>query len=37
MMANALILVYGIIFVAGIVVLVDWWGRRNERRSKNLQ
>ena len=36
-MANALILVHGIIFVGGIVVLLDWWGRRNERRSKNLR
>jgi hypothetical protein len=34
-MVNALIMVYGIIFVAGIVVLLDWWGRRKERQSNS--
>jgi hypothetical protein len=32
-MADALIMVYGIIFVAWIVVLLDWWGRRKARQS----
>jgi len=32
-MADALIMVYGIILVAWIVVLLDWWGRRKARQS----
>jgi len=28
---------WGIAIPAAILALLDWWGRRNERRSKNLQ
>lgn len=30
-MVSALIMVYGIIFIGGVIVLLDWWGRRKER------
>jgi hypothetical protein len=33
-MVNALILGYGIAAIAGIIVLLDWYGRRKDRRSK---
>jgi hypothetical protein len=34
-MADALWPVWGVIFVVSIVVLLDWLGRRKERRSKH--
>ena len=33
-MVNALIMIYGIIVISGIVVLLDWLGRRKDRQSK---
>jgi hypothetical protein len=33
-MANALMMVYGIIVISGIVVLLEWLGRRKDRQSK---
>jgi hypothetical protein len=32
-MESALLMVWGIILVVSIVVLLDWWGSRKERRS----
>jgi hypothetical protein len=34
-MANAFGIVYGIIFVAALVVLLDWYGQRRDGRSKS--
>ncbi len=34
-MANALLIVWGIIFVVAIVALLDWLGRRKDRQSKH--
>jgi hypothetical protein len=33
-MVNALIMMYGIIVITGIVILLDWIGRRTDRHSK---
>jgi hypothetical protein len=33
-MVNALIMIYGIIVITGIVILLDWLGRRKDRHSK---
>jgi hypothetical protein len=33
-MVNALILIYSIVVISGIIVLLDWLGRRKDRRSK---
>jgi hypothetical protein len=33
-MVNALIMIYGIVVISGIVVLLDWLGRRKDRQSK---
>ena len=33
-MINALLIPYGILLVVSIVLLLDWYGRRKERRSK---
>jgi hypothetical protein len=33
-MVNALIMVYGLILVVGVVVLLDWLGRRKDRRDR---
>jgi len=33
-MVNALILIYGIIVISGIIVLLDWLGRRKDGQSK---
>lgn len=33
-MVNALIMIYGIIVISGIVVLLDWLGRRKDKHSK---
>lgn len=33
-MANAFGILWGIALVAGIIVLLDWLGRRKERRTK---
>ena len=33
-MVNALIMIYGIIIISGIIVLFDWLGRRKDRHSK---
>lgn len=33
-MVNALIMMYGIIVISGIIVLLDWLGRRKDRHSK---
>jgi hypothetical protein len=32
-MESALLMIWGIILVVAIVVLLDWWGWRKERRS----
>ena len=34
-MANALWMLWGIALVAGVVVLLDWLGRRKDRQSRN--
>ena len=34
-MVNALLIIWGIIFVASIIVLLDWLGRRKDRKSKD--
>jgi len=34
-MDNALILLWGIAGVAGVIVLLDWLGRRKDRKSRN--
>ena len=34
-MISALIMIYGIIFGASIIALLDWLGRRKHRRSKH--
>jgi len=34
-MDNALLLLGGITIVAGIITLLDWWGRRRDRKSHN--
>jgi len=31
----ALIMAWGIAIPAAILLLIDWWGRRKEERSKN--
>ena len=33
-MASVFFLIYGIAFVSGIIVLLDWLGRRKDRQSK---
>ena len=33
-MVNALIMIYTIVVISGIVVLLDWLGQRKDRRSK---
>jgi hypothetical protein len=33
-MVNALILIWSIVIVSGVIVLLDWYGRRKDRRSK---
>ena len=33
-MANAFLMLGGIVLVSGIIVLLDWLGRRKERQSK---
>jgi hypothetical protein len=34
-MVNALIMIYTIVVISGIVVLLDWLGRRKDRQSKH--
>ena len=34
-MANALLMVWGIILVGCIIALLDWLGRRKDRQSKH--
>jgi len=34
-MENALLMLWGIALVVGVVVLLDWIGRRRDRRSRN--
>jgi len=34
-MEGALLMVWGIILVVSIIALLDWWGRRKERRSRD--
>ena len=34
-MANALLMLWGIALVVGVVVLLDWVGRRKDRQSRN--
>jgi hypothetical protein len=33
-MANALVLLWGIVLVAPVIVPLDWMGRRKDRKSK---
>lgn len=33
-MVNALILIYTIVVISGIVVLLDWLGQRKDRQSR---
>ena len=35
MMENALWLLWGIALVAGVLVLIDWLGRRKDKQSRN--
>lgn len=32
-MANAFGIIFGILFFSGIIVFLDWWGRRKDRQS----
>jgi hypothetical protein len=34
-MANALLMLWGIALVVGVIVLLDWLARRKDRRSRN--
>jgi hypothetical protein len=34
-MENALLMLAGIAFVVWVVVLLDWFGRRKDRQSRN--
>jgi hypothetical protein len=34
-MANGLLIIWGIILVGSIIALLDWLGRRKDRRSKH--
>jgi hypothetical protein len=34
-MDNALLMLWGIALVIGIIVLLDWLGRRKDRKSRN--
>jgi hypothetical protein len=34
-MDNALLMLWGIALVIGVVVLLDWLGRRKDRKSRN--
>ena len=34
-MVNALGMLYGILLVASIVVFLDWWSYRRERKSRD--
>lgn len=34
-MENALLMLWGIALVVGVVVLLDWLGRRKDRQSRN--
>jgi len=34
-MESALLMVYGILLVVSIVVLLDWWGRKKDRQSRD--
>jgi hypothetical protein len=34
-MESALLMIWGIILVVAIVVLLDWWGWRKERQSRD--
>lgn len=34
-MANAFGIIFGIMFVSGIIVFLDWWGRRKDRQSSH--
>ena len=36
-MENALLMLFGILFVVWIVVGLDWWGRRKERQTRDAQ
>lgn len=33
-MLNAVILIWGFVLAAGVILLLDWYGRRKDRRSK---
>lgn len=35
-MESALLMVWGILLVVSVVVFLDWWGRRKERRSRGV-
>ena len=32
-MENALGIIFGVIFVSGVIVFLDWWGRRKDRQT----
>jgi hypothetical protein len=34
-MENALLMLWGIALVGGVLVLLDWLGRRKDRKSRN--